>query len=76
MGLSYTPASLFFVPSQLVSSPVEPPPPVQIPPLPPAARSKFAIKSFVTVIASQSCLVRAAVSSLLFLIIQQNIIVG
>ena len=51
----------FFVPSQLVSSPLEPPPPVLIPPLPPAARSKFAIKSLVTVIASQSCRVRDAV---------------
>lgn len=35
----------FFVPSQLVSSLVEPPPLVQIPPLPPAARIRFAIKS-------------------------------
>ena len=51
----------FFVPSRLISSLVEPPPPELIPPLPPAARSKFAIKSLVTVIASQSCRVRDAV---------------
>ena len=35
----YMPHPVFFlVPSQLVSSLVEPPPPVLIPPLPPAAR--------------------------------------
>ena len=55
----------FFVPSQLVSSPLEPPPPVLIPPLPPAARNKFAIRPLETVIASQSCRVRAVVSSIL-----------
>ena len=51
----------FFVPSQFVSSPLEPPPPALIPLLPLAARSRFAIKSLETVIASQSCRVRSAV---------------
>ena len=55
----------FFVPSQLVSSLVEPPPPVLILPLPLAARSKFAIKSLESVIASQSCLVREDVRLIL-----------
>ena len=36
-----------------------------MPPLPPAARSKFAIKSLETVIASLSCLVREGVRSAL-----------
>ena len=55
----------FFVPSQLESSPLEPSPPVLIPPLPPVARSKLDIKSLGTVIASQSCRVREAVRSIM-----------
>ena len=40
----YIPHPVFFlVPSQLVSSLVEPPPPVLIPPLPPAARVRISI---------------------------------
>ena len=55
----------FFIPSQLVSSLAEPPLPELIPPLPPAARNRFSIKSLVTVITSQSCWVREAVRLIL-----------
>ena len=55
----------FLVPSQLVSSLLEPPPLALTPQRPPAARSRLAIKSLVTVIASHSYLVRVAVRSAL-----------
>ena len=64
--VSYTPHPFrFLVPSQLVSSLSEPPPPVPTDPLPPAARKSLSISSLETFISSLNCLVRVLARSLM-----------
>ena len=59
----------FFVPSQFVSSPLEPPPPVLTPSLPPDMRSRLLITSLVTFISAQSCCVRAVDRPLIYSVV-------